>query len=79
VFSPARASVTFVGLTVINPTTVIYFVELVVGLRSSSSLTASDSLLNGAKTHVHGVGGLSQPNRIRSQPREQERIRCNGG
>ena len=28
---------------------------------------------------VHGVGGLSQPNRIRSQTRDQERIRCRGG
>jgi threonine/homoserine/homoserine lactone efflux protein len=45
VLSPARAYVSFVGLTIINPSTVIYFVALVVGLRSSSSVSALDQVL----------------------------------
>ena len=35
--SPARAYATLAGLTLINPTTLIYFVALVVGLRSGSA------------------------------------------
>jgi threonine/homoserine/homoserine lactone efflux protein len=35
--SPARAYATLAGLTAINPTTLIYFVALVVGLRAGSA------------------------------------------
>ncbi|HEV2887183.1 MAG TPA: LysE family transporter, partial [Jatrophihabitans sp.] len=34
--SPARAYLTLAGLTAVNPTTLIYFVALVVGLRTSA-------------------------------------------
>jgi threonine/homoserine/homoserine lactone efflux protein len=37
---PARAYATLAGLTAVNPGTVIYFVALVVGLRSSGTPTA---------------------------------------
>jgi threonine/homoserine/homoserine lactone efflux protein len=37
VLSPARAYATLAGLTAINPTTLIYFVALVVGLRAGSA------------------------------------------
>jgi threonine/homoserine/homoserine lactone efflux protein len=39
-FGPARAYATLAGLTAINPGTVIYFVALVVGLRSSGTPSA---------------------------------------
>lgn len=39
-FGPARAYATLAGLTAVNPGTVIYFVALVVGLRSSGTSSA---------------------------------------
>ena len=38
--SPARAYATLAGLTLVNPTTLIYFVALVVGLRAGSAPNA---------------------------------------
>jgi threonine/homoserine/homoserine lactone efflux protein len=38
--SPARAYATLAGLTAVNPTTLIYFVALVVGLRTGSAPSA---------------------------------------
>ena len=43
--SPARAYATLAGLTLINPTTLIYFVALVVGLRAGSAASAFGELL----------------------------------
>jgi threonine/homoserine/homoserine lactone efflux protein len=37
ILSPARAYATLAGLTLVNPTTLIYFVALVVGLRAGSN------------------------------------------
>jgi threonine/homoserine/homoserine lactone efflux protein len=43
--SPARAYATLAGLTLVNPTTLIYFVALVVGLRAGSAPGALGALL----------------------------------
>jgi threonine/homoserine/homoserine lactone efflux protein len=43
--SPARAYVTLAGLTLVNPTTLVYLVALVVGLRAGSASSALGEIL----------------------------------